>query len=81
MSRCKSCGARIHWIEMDSGKIMPVDFTRYHYKRVAKGGDTLVTEDGRVIQNCEIIDDYRLPYGYISHFYTCPYAAQHRRSR
>lgn len=68
-ARCKSCGAAILWLIMTSGKRMPVD---------AKPEKRIVldeTPDEPPELRGSVVDTY------VSHFQTCPNAAQHRRPR
>jgi len=70
MSQCKSCGAEIIWCQTPAGKLMPLDSrpeTRWVFGEAAGHGDG--TRTARSAQT------------YMSHFATCPDAAQHRRSR
>ena len=66
MNTCKSCGAEIVWVEMDSGKPMPCDAKPLTVVEVyeVKG-----KKKGSVVNT-----------GYhMSHFATCPNAEKHRR--
>ena len=78
---CKSCGARITWIRMKSGKAMPCDAGAVPYRQVtaadAGGILTIVTADGNVVHG--IRDECSNYIGYTSHFATCPNAAAHRK--
>ena len=65
MSNCKSCGAEIQWVEMDSGKKMPLDVKK----------KTLVYERHINIQDISWITIT----GFESHFATCPNANTHRK--
>lgn len=67
---CKSCGAKVIWIEDQNGTKLPVNPTRvrvydkpkkfpWHYKEVVHGNDPILY--------------------YISHFITCPNASEHSR--
>jgi hypothetical protein len=72
ISRCRSCNAAIIWAKTESGKTMPLD----------------AEPAGRPSGVFRI--EYRNGYAhaisvagepvYVSHFATCPNAAQHRRS-
>ena len=82
MSRCRSCGAEIIWIKMQSGKAMPVDAKKVPYWRKAGAAGKAVTPEGEVV-SCDFTGDPGTDpeMGYISHFSTCPNAASHRRKR
>lgn len=85
---CRSCGAAIVWITTQNGRKMPCNADPVEYQDNRKGKDVIVTEDGKVVRGT-VIDKARpsalVPIvdgtGYISHFATCPFADQHRRSR
>ena len=79
-SICKSCGAEIIWIKMQSGKAMPVDYNQVTYWKKTGGSKKIVTPNGEVLSG-EIEGDLNTAtgVGYISHFATCPNANQHRR--
>lgn len=65
-SQCRSCKSEIFWIITDSGARMPVDCDpRRVYKHTASEGAKAPTDtaSGRGV----------------SHFATCPNAAQHRK--
>lgn len=81
MATCKSCGAEIRWIKMESGKVMPVNAEKISFSQVrpgALGAQSYVMEDGRISWGVPDLDGNKI--GYISHFATCPAAALHRRS-
>lgn len=64
-STCRSCGAAIVWVRMEpSGKRMPVDVDSLGQRVVLDGSQTRGA--------------MRLTG--VSHFATCPHAAQHRRA-
>lgn len=72
MSTCSSCGAAILWVKtLPGGKAMPLDAKPE--KRVvlvdAIGGLDRDGVRGRVVDT------------YVSHFATCPQAAEHRRPK
>ena len=65
MARCSSCGAAIMWVIMrESGKANPLNLIPE--KRIVITGQTVRGP------KAEVVDSY------ISHFVTCPNAAQHR---
>lgn len=78
--KCRSCGRRILWIRMRSGKAMPVDDTIIYYRDDPHGRDRIVTPDGNVV-SCvaDVMPDESTGFGYVSHFATCPNANSHRR--
>lgn len=80
VAQCRSCGRRIMFIRMKSGKNMPVDTAFVNYKNNPKGRDKIVLPSGDVIA-CDADVDAREAdgYGYISHFATCPNAARHKK--
>lgn len=79
MSLCRSCGADIKWIELSSGKKMPVDSEAVSWDE-AEEGMALVSEDGDVQKSAgNLIDDDRL--WYVSHFATCPQANKWRKEK
>lgn len=73
VSQCRSCGERIMFIRMKSGKSMPVNPTFVNFKKNPGGKDRIVLPSGDVIA-CDADG-----YGYVSHFATCPMAGKHRR--
>lgn len=79
MSTCKSCGARIVWIQTHSGKWMPADEGIIPYKQSETGKNVVITDKGDVI-HCDF-EFEGLPTGLarIPHFATCPNADKHRK--
>ena len=78
MSKCRSCGAEIIWIELASGKYMPCDADKISYKQNFHFEKlTLITPEGKVTRGD--FDPGSDLIGYTSHFATCPNANQHRR--
>lgn len=80
ISQCRSCGERIMFIRMKSGKSMPVNPTFVNFKNNPGGKDRIVLPSGDVIAcdaNVSVEDEDG--YGYVSHFATCPMAGKHRR--
>lgn len=75
MSQCSTCRAAIRWTVTEHGKRMPVP---------VRGGNIVLRDDGDqltavyVVPLLETPEDKRRPH-YVSHFATCPQAAQHRR--
>ena len=67
MSTCRSCGAEIVWAITEAGKRIPLDAEPE--RRFVLTTD-LATNDQTA----------RSTATYISHFATCPNAAEHRRS-
>ena len=80
MSKCKSCGADITWIRLQSGKLMPCNSRMKEYWQTPKGSKTIITPNGEVIK-CETegLPQTATGVGYESHFATCPAAAEHRK--
>lgn len=81
-STCRSCGCQIMWIRTKAGKNMPVNPQFMSYRRAADGekaNEKIVTPSGDVV-SANIVDHTEAEgYGYISHFATCPGAANHRK--
>lgn len=78
--QCRSCGKRIRFIRMKSGKSMPVDDTILNYKVDPKGKERIVTPGGDVVACVTGVSaDEATGFGYISHFATCPNANRHRK--
>ena len=81
MSYCRSCGAEIKWIEMKSGRKMPVNVTK-RFIKTDGGNDVLVTESGELIKGTSAsLEEGANGEGYISHFATCPKAGSYRRTK
>lgn len=79
-SQCRSCGAAITWIELATGKRMPLDVMPN-----ATLGNVLVDETGaggRILtgEELETMRSARKSL-HLSHFATCPNATQHRAPR
>lgn len=78
---CRSCGAKILWIRMVSGKWHPVNADpEYALELPGIGRRFFVTEDGKIIRGecCTEHADGAVR-AYTSHFATCPNADKHRR--
>ena len=70
MATCRSCGADIIWVATESGKVAPVDARPE--KRYVLTEITRQTSPGMSAPLA------RLKPTYMSHFATCPNAAEHR---
>lgn len=70
-SICRSCGAKILWVELGSTRRMPVD------AEPVEGGNVLLRGGfAEIIKPQEVLPGTPL---YKSHFATCPHADQHRK--
>ena len=70
-AKCRSCGASIVWVVTDPGGMrMPVD---------AKAEKRFVLDP--LAERLGATPSARLEETYVSHFATCPNAAQHRKPR
>ena len=74
MSNCRSCQAEIEWVETKNGKQMPMDVAESPCKKCAGVG--MLTATMERCPTCNGAGHLRL-----SHFATCPTAAQHRRPK
>jgi hypothetical protein len=81
---CKSCRRPVIWCLTESGRLMPVDADRSHT------GNLLVFEllspPDKPYPRVKVAQDVEREYFaqwdlWVSHFATCPKAAQHRRPR
>jgi len=79
MPRCRSCGAAIEWITLESGKKAPVNVPNAIWS--AKMGENVVVKiTGRPGFVMKVPDDGRpLIEVFTSHFATCPNAEIHRK--
>lgn len=77
MAKCKSCGAPVFWAHTSNGTVIPLDADTM--------GRPLDSPEGNLqILGGEVVVVGQLERGvsrHISHFSTCPNAAQHRRKR
>jgi hypothetical protein len=73
VSRCRSCNAEIIWAVTDSGKRMPLDAEPAERPTGLFRLDTSCDPPHASSAAGEPV--------YLSHFVTCPNAAQHRRPR
>lgn len=80
MAKCKSCGADIIWIKMQSGKNMPCDAQPVVYWKNPKGKATIITPNGETYR-ADLTGDINKAtgIGYIPHWATCPTAGTHRK--
>lgn len=72
MSRCRSCAAEIIWAHTTAGKSIPLDALP-----VTGGNIELVDGVAHVASQAVLSIDPM----YVSHFATCPDAAEHRSKR
>jgi uncharacterized protein YfaQ (DUF2300 family) len=85
---CRGCGAVIRWIKSSAGKAIPCDpellqeWLDSDAPATEKRRLALVTAEGQVIagkQGSILTPGARAVEGYVSHFASCPQAAQFRR--
>jgi hypothetical protein len=74
ISICKGCGATIHWIETENGKIMPVNTGVVTVILNESRRITLVTEKGETLYAAKPGDK-----GYVPHWSNCPKANKFRK--
>ena len=81
MSKCKSCGAEIRWVETEGGKRMPLDM-------VADADGNMTIDQRRDMEDHATAIDVGVPVGlftdmaaprYVPHFATCPQAGDWRK--
>lgn len=77
MAQCRSCGAKIIFVELASGKSMPCDPEPVSWDDVDEG-TVLVGEDGKVYKSQGSLLDDDQSY-FVSHFATCPDADKWRK--
>lgn len=90
MPRCGSCNAQIEWVKTQHAKRpMPVDPGYVTIVEDPAGRVVIVTDGGRIVRGTDRAPDVdlnnldataQLVRGRVSHFASCPHAAQHRRS-
>ncbi len=79
MSQCRSCGAKVRWIEMDStGKLAPIDNTP------SENGNVFINQFNKGVVltplgKSEIESRFGKVDLYLNHFATCPDAKSHRK--
>jgi hypothetical protein len=71
--RCRSGGAEIVWAKTAKGKFMPLDAAP------VKGGKLALVEGERMTHI--VAADPEAEEGYVSHYATCPQAAQWRKAK
>ena len=72
---CRSCGAEVVWTQTTKGKAMPVDA-----EPVSTGNVQLIPQaDPRESPLAVVVGRRVEGPKYVSHFVTCPQAAQHRK--
>lgn len=80
LGKCRSCGERIRFVRMKSGKSMPVNESLVNYKLEYNGKDKIVTPNGEIVSCISGVEIAEADgYGYVSHFATCPDARKHRK--
>ncbi len=68
---CKICGKQIFFIQLTTGKFIPVD-TKLKRIRINEGNNKVITDDGRIIKGRFIGEgEEARGCGYINHFTTC----------
>ena len=78
MNTCRSCGAKIDWIETKAGKKMPIDPEQVEFDD-AEPTDILVSELGNIVNKKNVSSDpHPNQKYYVSHFATCPDADKWR---
>lgn len=81
MSRCRSCDADIVWVTLPSGKHCPLD------PQPVPGGNVVLVgprdaggeQQARTLSRDELSGDGWQGARYVTHFKTCPNAAEHRK--
>lgn len=78
MSKCRSCGAEIKFIQTTAGKWMPCNPDAIHFNECDEP-TTLVMEDGEVFK---VNPEHKYPqddsFGYEPHWKSCPEADEWR---
>jgi len=80
MTTCRSCGAEILWVRTEKERRMPLD--RQPVDDSTPGGTFVLRDTGSPEGPLAIsATPAQLPgeVYYVSHFATCPHAAEHRR--
>ena len=81
MAICKSCGARITWLETAGGKRIPID-----EDPVENGNIVTDVVEGRLVASVFRTPELAAGFApdeprYVSHFVTCPQAGAWRKTR
>lgn len=79
--KCRSCGAEVVFVTMQSGAKMPCDATLIRCCEDKNAKTSFVTPNGIVMRGVEAPDGVADFWGYRSHFETCPQADQFRKRR
>jgi hypothetical protein len=79
MATCKSCGALIDWVEMDTGSSMPIDREPRPTWCPLPGQLVVLKVYGKPAIVVQVPTDEPLAKVGVSHFATCPHADRHRR--
>ena len=80
MARCRSCDAKIRWARTSSGKAMPLDpepTPEGNIQLCIVGGEEIAAVLGAGDRAAAQLEQIPL---YVSHFATCPNAAEHRKA-
>ena len=78
MPKCRSCGATIDWVEMNTGAKMPVDAQPRPTWCPLPGQTVIVKVYGKPAFVTKVPEDEPLVKVGVSHFATCPNADEHR---
>lgn len=82
MIRCKICGEPIQFFRTPKGKSLPVDWEPVYYIPDPEGDQLLVHPDGTTARGWkagDAADGQNVMLGFISHFASCPGAADMRK--
>lgn len=79
--KCRSCGAEVVFVTMQSGAKMPCDATLIRCREDKSAKTLFVTPNGIVMRGVEAPDGVADFWGYRSHFETCPQAEEFRRRK
>lgn len=77
---CKTCRASVVWVTTEKGEAMPVDAAPVRGGNIRLEGSAARPTAVYVEPLLESEEQRAAPH-YVSHFATCPQAAQHRRTR
>lgn len=83
MAICRGCGARIEWIKMKTGKMMPAD-TEPVMVIEGEGREVFVTDEGETITGRRALPEEEnkgMLVGFVPHWATCRRAGDFRRGR